>query len=45
MKLRDVAIFNGQKFVVPQGIQRIDTKSTHGWQVRYQGTKMFSDHS
>jgi hypothetical protein len=30
---------------VPQGIQRIDTRSTHGWQVRFQGTKMFSDHS
>ena len=45
MKTRDVAIFSGHRFAVPQGIQRIDTKSTHGWQVRYQGTKMFSDHS
>lgn len=45
MKLRDVSIFTGEKFAVPQHIQRIDSKSTHGWQVRYHGTKMFSDHS
>jgi hypothetical protein len=43
MKVRDVVIFNGQKFTVPQCIQRIDQESTHGWQVRYQGTKLFSD--
>lgn len=43
MKYRNVVIHNGEQFVVPQGIQRIDSKSTHGWQVRYQGTKMFSD--
>jgi hypothetical protein len=45
MKLRDIAIFTGQKFAVPRHIQRIDSKSTHGWQLRYHGTKMFSDHS
>ena len=45
MKLRDISIFTGEKFAVPRHIQRIDSKSTHGWQVRYQGTKMFSDHS
>ena len=45
MKLRDVVIFNGQRFSVPQCIQRIDKDSTHGWQVRYQGTKLFSDGS
>ncbi len=45
MKLRDVSIFTGKKFAVPQHIQRIDSKSTHGWQVRYCGTKMFSDHT
>lgn len=43
MKVRDVVIFSGQKFSVPQCIQRIDQESTHGWQVRYQGTKLFSD--
>lgn len=45
MKVREVVIPSGEHFVVPQGIQRIDSKSTHGWQVRYQGTKMFSDGS
>lgn len=45
MKFRDVVIFNGQPFSVPQGIQRIDTRATHGWQVRYGGTKLFSDHT
>lgn len=45
MKLRDIAIFTGEKFAVPRHIQRIDSKSTHGWQLRYHGTKMFSDHS
>lgn len=43
MKVREVTVPSGEHFVVPQGIQRIDSKSTHGWQVRYQGTKMFSD--
>jgi hypothetical protein len=43
MKVKKVAIFSGDVFDVPQGIQRIDSTSTHGWQVRYQGTKMFSD--
>lgn len=45
MKFRDVVIFNGQQFTVPQGIQRIDTRATHGWQVRYGGTKLYSDHT
>ncbi|WP_326538335.1 hypothetical protein [Pseudorhodoferax sp.] len=45
MKFRDVVIFSGQTFSVPQGIQRIDTRATHGWQVRYGGTKLFSDYS
>jgi len=43
MKQRSVTIFSGKTFTVPQGIQRIDSQSTHGWQVRYQGTKFFSD--
>jgi len=43
MKSRDVTLASGQTFQVPQGIQRIDSKSTHGWQVRYQGSKFFSD--
>lgn len=43
MRTRNVKIFSGHQFTIPQGIQRIDTRSTHGWQVRYQGTKFFSD--
>lgn len=45
MKLRDVVIFSGAQFTVPQGIQRIDHRATHGWQLRYGGTKLFSDHT
>jgi hypothetical protein len=45
LRVRDVEIFSGQRFKVPQCVQRIDTSSTHGWQVRYGGTKLFSDHS
>lgn len=45
MKFRDVVIpDSGEQFAVPQGIQRIDHLSTHGWQLRYSGaTKLFSD--
>ena len=45
MRFREVVIFSGQRFQVPQGIQRIDHRSTHGWQLRYAGTKLFSDHT
>jgi hypothetical protein len=45
MKTREVVIFTGERYVVPQCIQRIDHQSTHGWQLRYGGTKLFSDHS
>jgi hypothetical protein len=45
MKTREVVLFTGEKFTVPQGLQRIDSHNTHGWQVRYQGTKYFGDGS
>jgi hypothetical protein len=45
MKFREVVIFSGHQFSVPQGIQRIDHRATHGWQLRYGGTKLFSDHT
>jgi hypothetical protein len=45
MKFRKIAIFSGELFEVPQGIQRIDHRATHGWQLRYGGTKLYSDHS
>jgi hypothetical protein len=47
MKFRVQKTFVGEKFRVPERIQRIDTDSTHGWQLRYgRGsvrTEMFSD--
>jgi hypothetical protein len=45
MKTRDVVIYTGKRFEVPQGIQRIDSYATHGWQLRYGGTKLYSDGS
>jgi hypothetical protein len=43
MKTRKAIIYTGKTFKVPQCIQRIDHRATHGWQLRYGGTKMFSD--
>ncbi len=43
MKVRKITIFSGEIFEVPQGIQRIDHRATHGWQLRYGGTKLYSD--
>ena len=45
MKTRTVTIFSGHVFEVPQSIQRIDHRATHGWQLRYGGTKLYSDHT
>jgi hypothetical protein len=45
MKFRRVTIFSGHRFDVPQCVQRIDHRATHGWQLRYGGTKLYSDHS
>lgn len=45
MKFREVVIYSGETLQVPQCIQRIDHRATHGWQVRYGGTKLFSDGS
>jgi hypothetical protein len=45
VEYRRVTIFTGAKFDVPTHIQRIDTKATHGWQLRYGRSKMFSDHT
>ena len=43
MKTREITLASGEMFTVPQGIQRLDSKTTKGWQVRYQGTKYFPD--
>jgi len=45
VKTRTVTLFSGHVFEVPQGIQRIDHRATHGWQLRYGGTKLYSDGS
>ncbi|MBI5717919.1 MAG: hypothetical protein HZC37_09570 [Burkholderiales bacterium] len=45
MLYREVEIFNGDRYRVPQCIQRIDHRATHGWQLRYGGTRLFSDGS
>ncbi len=45
MKFREVVIFNGDTYQVPQCVQRIDHRATHGWQLRYGGTRLFSDHT
>lgn len=45
MKTRQITLASGDSFTVPQGIQRLDSRSTRGWQVRYQGTKYFPDGS
>jgi len=44
MQTRTVTIYSGERIRVPEHIQRIDTHSTHGWQMRYgQPTLFFSD--
>jgi hypothetical protein len=43
MKIKKVKLPTGKTMSVPQGIQRLDSVSTCGWQVRYQGTKYFPD--
>jgi hypothetical protein len=45
MKFREIVIFSGATFQVPQCVQRIDHRATHGWQLRYGGTRLFSDHT
>ena len=44
MRTRTVTIHTGIRIRVPEHIQRIDTHSTHGWQMRYgQPSLFFSD--
>jgi hypothetical protein len=45
MKYRDVVIFSGHRFKVPEHIQRIGSKRTHAWQLRYGIWMIFSDHT
>ena len=44
MPIRTSTLPSGAKIKVPEHIQRIDTRSTHGWQLRYgKPTLFFSD--
>ena len=44
MQTRTVTIYTGVRIRVPEHIQRIDSHSTHGWQMRYgRPTLFFSD--
>ncbi len=45
MKYREVVIFSGHRFQVPEHIQRLDTRNTRAWQLRYGKWKTFSDHT
>ena len=45
MPNRTHQIFTGKTFKVPTHIVRLDSKSTHGWQLRYGTSKLFSDHT
>lgn len=41
MRTRTVTIYSGTRIRVPEHIQRIDTHSTHGWQMRYGTPSLF----
>ena len=41
MRTRTVTIYTGSRIRVPEHIQRIDTHSTHGWQMRYGTPSLF----
>jgi hypothetical protein len=43
MKTRQITLAGGETLQVPQCVQRIDHRATHGWQLRYGGTKLYSD--
>lgn len=43
MKYREVEIFSGHRFQVPEHIQRLDSKKNRGWQLRYGKWLSFSD--
>lgn len=43
MKTRTITLPSGQRMRVPENIQRLDGRGLAGWQVRYCGTRYFSD--
>lgn len=45
MEYRTIFIFTGKSFKVPMHVVRLDTRNTHGWQLRYGKWTLYSDHS
>ncbi len=45
MEYRTHVIFSGHSFEVPKNIVRLDSNSTHGWQLRYGEWTLYSDHT
>ena len=45
MEFRKHTILAGQTFDVPKYVVRLESKKTHGWQLRYGTWKLFSDFS
>lgn len=47
MKFREAIICSSERLMVPDHIQRIESKRTYGWQIRYGSKKgaFFADHS
>ena len=45
MEFRKHTILAGTTFDVPKYVVRLDSKKTHGWQLRYGAWKLFSDFS
>lgn len=43
MNFREVEIFSGHRFQVPEHIQRLDSKHNRGWQLRYGKWSSFPD--
>lgn len=45
MKYREVVIFSGHCFQAPEHVQRLDSRNTRAWQLRYGKWTTFSDHT
>lgn len=45
MEYRTHVIFSGESFEVPKHIVRLDSRNTHGWQLRFGKWTLYSDHS
>ena len=45
MKYPEVVVFSGHRFQAPEHVQRLDSRNTRAWQLRYGKWKTFSDHA